>query len=382
MSLQRSAGYSLFIALQKFLFGSWVIEAVIATQFLLIVGAGFFFSNHLKSILNFNRWQTFFVFVILLIPCFYEIRSVNSILSEGLAYPLYLFILGNLLKSLVDKNLRFFYHSLLLLLLLILIRNQFVFVILVMLLIAAFTFDKKAIPILLTLFLLPVSILIDMAYHKTVNGYFVTTPWTGVQTAALPFYVSGKNDAEIFQNENDRAYFEFIRKRLAEKKLLLENVPADSNPTDFYFDSYINISIATIYLEGQEFNTKDLSTDEKLIRNDEINKRMTIQLIRENFAKWFTVYFKNFTNGLGSAKIMIVHLLIVILSALAFWKSRYDVVAKTFLVWGLLTFANSALVAIAEPTTSRYMFYHNWILITIVYFLLSRQFGSGEHIPD
>ena len=61
---------------------------------------------------------------------------------------------------------------------------------------------------------------------------------------------------------------------------------------------------------------------------------------------------------------------------LSFLKQKKDqnIFAKFILIGTLLILGNVAIVALAEPTSSRYLFYNNWILLSIVMLLFQLSF--------
>ena len=100
---------------------------------------------------------------------------------------------------------------------------------------------------------------------------------------------------------------------------------------------------------------------------------ITLSLIKNNFIDWSKLYFQNIAKGIGSAKYLILNLLLLLFSILKILKDN-NLIAKFIFIGTLLIIGNITLVALAEPTTSRYCFYTNWILISIVMVLFQKTF--------
>ena len=56
------------------------------------------------------------------------------------------------------------------------------------------------------------------------------------------------------------------------------------------------------------------------------------------------------------------------------FRTKETINAKFIFIGTLLILGNVTLVAIAEPTTSRYLFYNNWILPAIIMLLFQLSF--------
>ena len=110
-----------------------------------------------------------------------------------------------------------------------------------------------------------------------------------------------------------------------------------------------------------------------MVVNDRMATSMTVPLIKNNLGKWLKLYFQNIAKGIGSAKYLILNLLLLLFSLYKIIKEN-NLIAKYIFIGTLLIIGNITIVALAEPTTSRYCFYTNWILITIVMVLFQKTF--------
>ena len=102
---------------------------------------------------------------------------------------------------------------------------------------------------------------------------------------------------------------------------------------------------------------------------------MTIKLIKNNFAKWITIYKSNIIIGFGEVKDLFLMLILLLLSFL-FLLHKKQFISKFIILLVFITIGNIALVAIAEAVIKRYTFYNNWIVLAIVLVLFQYCFQN------
>jgi hypothetical protein len=379
MVIFRSCGYPFFIAFHRYLFGENYISALILTQFVATILAGLFLINSIRKSVQLNKWHSVILFIAIILPVFTGIKTANLILSEAIAYPLYLFIIGNIILGIAHKQNKKFYLSLILTFILILVRSQFLFLIPVLLISVLLTygkllFCKKNLFLLIVIISIPFSaIAVDITFHKLRHNHAVTTPWTGIQVAAIPFFVSDKDDYLLFENENQQNYFKFIYNKLDEKKLLQNNLPENIDEKDFFYENYCNISNFTISDDGLNFFNKNLSYEEKIILNDKMSLSITASLIKNNLSKWITIYKKNVFRGIGEIQSLFFILILLFLNFFMLYKKE-EFISKFIILLCFLIIGNIALVGIAEPVIERYTYYNNWIILAIFLLLFQNYF--------
>lgn len=381
MALFRSCGYPVFIAFHQYLFGENFIPALIFTQFISTFLAGLFLVRSIRKSVNLNKWLAIILFVAILLPVFTGIKSANLILSEAIAYPLYLFIIGNILLGIIRKQNKNFYFSFILTFILILVRGQFLFLVPVLLIAVLLTYDKlffnkKHLFLIVLIIAIPfLAASTDVVFHKLRHNQAVTTPWTGIQVVTIPFFVSDKDDYLLFENKKQQEYFKFVYNKLEQKKLLLNQIPKNIDKIDFFYKNYGNICNFTINDDGVKFFNEKLSDEEKIILNDKMTSSITITLIKNNFTKWITIYKSNFIKGFGELKDLFLILILLFLSSFMLFQKK-QFISKFIILLSFLTIGNIALVAIAESVIERYTFYNNWIVIAIVLILFQNYFQN------
>jgi hypothetical protein len=375
MSLIRSIGYSIFVNFFQSLFGSYGISILTFVQYFLGLFSCFFLIKSIKQTLNLNYWFLVVLLGVIISPLSYELKVSRSILSEGLAYPLFLLTTANLIIAFLKNKINNFYYAVLLTIILILVRGQFLFftpiLILVFVSIKRKKFSGKSILILLFLLAIPfLTILTDKFYHKIMHNAFVSTPWTGIQINTMPYFVSDKNDYKLFKTNLHKEYFRFNYENLESKKLLLNQFPVDKDKIDFFYKNYTIMCNETLSKDSYKFFDEKLTEDQKTILIDKLNNEMFFPLLINNLRKWSDIYSRNIIKGLGTFHIFIAYCIVFIVCLLLYIKNDKHHL-KFVVLCLLIMFGNVFIVSIAEPATNRYLFYGNWILISFCLLLLN-----------
>jgi hypothetical protein len=375
VELFRSCGYPIFLSLHKLFFGAFYLKMVVFSQFVIIFYAVFHFLNTVQQFVLKNVFFIGILFLILLMPLFYEFNLPNTILSESISYPLYLLVLSNLFHFIQFKTTKQLLFSILIAIFLMLTRGQFLFLTVVFLIVFIIfhkieVFKKRNLMIAIFIFLIPFLItFIDVAYHKIVHNRAVTTPWTGVQIATMPFFLSNSSDVEAFDDPVEKEYFNFVYQKLFEKKILQSQMDPNLDQMDYFKLVYPLISNFTINPDGEAFFKNVKTLDEKAIQNDKFSSKMFLPLVQRHPFEFAKLYIKNLGYGFGNTKYF---LLFMIFLAVSFWfliKKSNQILWFIFVIC-LCGIGNVMLVSIAETCISRYCFYNNWVLIAVFLVLL------------
>jgi len=217
------------------------------------------------------------------------------------------------------------------------------------------------------------SILTDIIFHKIQHQHAVTTPLTGIQVIAIPFYISHENDYTAFESKEQQEYFKFVYARLRQKNLLSSQLTPAVNSVDFFFDNYVPICNETISGDAMKQFYPDKSKEEQFILNDKMTSSMTLPLVKHNFKAWFRMYFGNFTKGFDTSKYFLLYAILLLLAFIRLIKKE-DYLSKIIILLILLPIGNSAIIALAEATIGRYTFYNNWVLFLILFILFQDKF--------
>ncbi|RFN58560.1 glycosyltransferase family 39 protein [Marixanthomonas ophiurae] len=373
----RTPVYPLFVNTVLAIFGDYYKTALKVLQLLLGLASVWFFITQLRKHISLQTFWYLLLTGILLIPYVYNHKIANNILTEAIAYPLYLLTTAHFLLFFFKEHTKNLSYALIFLFILLLTRKQFLYFVPIGLVILFWvsykskTF-KRNIPHLIVLVLLPFVVsLTDSTYHKIVHGHFTNTPWTGIHLLAPAMYVADKEDVAIYTSEEEKAYFNAIYTEIEENNF--NEAAAISEGQDVishYIANFAKIANGTIYPIGKERYEKELSEDDALIKVDETTTAMAIPLIKDNFKKWLSLYIKNFSYGFENSKYV---LLFVILFLFGISKinvsntNRFKAIAFVTCV----TISNIAIVAVGMHTLKRFTFYNDWVLFFVIFILLN-----------
>ncbi|OMP30228.1 hypothetical protein BKM32_12660 [Mangrovimonas sp. DI 80] len=378
ISINRSAGYPIFLHIIKTIFGSYFDPATKAIQYLLGVSGIYFFISTLKKHLNLDCiWLILLTFV-LIIPYLYNQTLANVFLSEALSYPLYLTTTALFLNATISNRFKPLIISLPFLFLLIQTRSQFLFLvpIAIGILIWMFIVQKKLNNswLLILFFIFPLlTSLGDKTYHKLVHGYFVNTPWTGIHLMTPAFFVSDAEDFSIYKSKDEQEFYKKTFSELAKKNLNIHSFQASSNKKDevvVYTENYSEIANSTILPIGTDHVDQELSNEKKLISVDRMTKRMSIPLIINNFRPWLKLYIKNLTQAFGNAKYTLLLIIIMLFSFIKVLKTNIVEYRVIFII-SMLSLLNVVLVSIGMHTLKRFTFYNDWVFFLIIFSLIN-----------
>lgn len=384
----RSPVYPLFIDFFQSVFGSRYEGFLFIVQLILGFYAMYHFIKTLRGLFSINTWIQFGTSIIIMVPYVLGSSRVgNYISTEALAYPFYLFFAANLIPGILNNNLKKLYVAAVILLVLMLTRGQFLFAvpatIVFIIYLAYINKDIKKYMLSLVIFIsLPfVSNIIDKTYHKIYFGYFVSTPFTGIQLSALPFFVSDEYDYKGFKNKEQKEYFQKIYSELTNSRLTLNEFRihnSDSRGFAYYAQNYTAIANSTIDIKGREFFTTD-DLDYSYILNDKMSKSMAFPLIKDNFLKWLKFYLMNIVAGMGYERLLFFYPLFLIFSFVGILRSKSYLAFFVFIGF-LFAFSNIGLVAMVEPLTFyRYTIYGDFLIYSSIIVLFNQILILKDH---
>ncbi|MDG5492656.1 hypothetical protein [Psychroserpens sp. SPM9] len=378
MYIIRSPVYPLFLYLIKFIFGSAETIATAIIQCILGFYSIHYLVKRLRRHLKLSNIWYALITGLLLLPYIYKHHLANTIMSEALAYPLYLMVVARYIDAIYYQRFQKFYGTGLLVIALLLTRNQFLFMIPMGILIALYIAYKtkayKNLAIIGIAFLaLPVlSGLLDRSFHKLKHQHFVSTPWTGIVLISAPLYVADAEDYKLFDTPNERDFFQKSYSELTHKCLTincLEKQP-DANTIFTYHNSYANIANHTVLPVASSLFKENATTNETYIKVDQLTYGMFLPLVLDNFKAWIKLYLENIKMGYRNSVYMLLSFILTAYCLFYGIKNQSKVhIMMGFLL--LLIIANIAFIAIGIHTISRYTFYNDWIIFIIIFILLN-----------
>jgi hypothetical protein len=222
MSLVRSALYPLFLRACFLFFPEDTLRPVLFLQMLLAVGAALFLTWALHSSFAFKKQRLveFLMFLLFLSPNLDVCQPFwRDILSESLAYPLWLVAAGDLILFLKKGSVRACKHFFVLTALLVLTRRQFLFLypVILLLLLGLFTFLKPLVEkkhrwplVLWAVFSIVGADLAERGYHLAVHGAFRHVPFVGQQAIIAPTLFIGPQGANCLEDPTEKAIYSEI----------------------------------------------------------------------------------------------------------------------------------------------------------------------------
>ncbi len=371
MSSFRSLGYPLFLKVYGFFFHE-SYDVLVAVQ----VGTGVlavdYFLRTLNRHFSFSSFVYMMLFLFLFAPYFVLHHIGNYILTEALCYPFFLIMLSFLVKFLRGNETKFLLTAVGFGLLLTLTRSQFIFLWPGFLILITYMFYKNRSIFSLfgrTLILAGIILsgqMIERTYSYLLTGSFKTVPFVGYQAVVLPLYLSKENNADLFKNPQEKAFFKEAYEGLQKKKAHI-NFANNINPL-FHYEGLYNTVCHQISGKAalQHLDPNPYIRDGQLVS-------ISLTLIKSNFSSYMTFYVKAIINSLGG------HWSFFVLIAFSFFVfvrniSQPSSAKETFLMFFVFNIGNLMLIALFEPLIARYTLYTATPLWSLMLILLSSLF--------
>lgn len=377
MRFNRSPLYSTFINLVKNIFGDFYEAAAILIQYLIIALAVNTLVNGISNFFKLPVLHQIILLLIVLSPVVHWHYTANKLLSESLAYPFTLLTLWFAFKFLLRFKTKDIIKSCAFLLLLLLTRGQFIGVAIGLL--ALFVFrcaqqrETKKLLVAFGSFLLVIALanIFERTYNKVVHDRFVGNQMSYVHLVTADFYVSDASDVSLFYDETEKDYFTRVHNALKEKRLTRNIVLKDSlDDQQQYQWNFVDICNRTVQKEGLElFKEKGFDNYEQHIELNKLCKSVFIKLFKNNLTNRIKLGYKNLKTTYGTAKYLILYIVILLLSLFLYFKKRHKLPLFIFSM-SFLMIVNNFLIAFVVHPINRYTFYFDWVIFAILLLLL------------
>lgn len=391
----RSPIYPLAIDLFRLTFGRYFEWPLVAFQLTAGGWALYWFSRRLAKTFELSQRGFALVLALCATPYFgISIQTGNAILSEALAYPIFLLAMGFLIQCIVENKLRPAIHFLLLTTFLVLTRKQFLFLfvmivpLLFLLRHAGLRWSRLAALGILVCCLVPLTHFAESANNYIRHGKLSPVSYTGIQLIVGAIYVSKADDAFAIADPGQKHLFEKIHAMASEKALTLDTLDRAqqeriTNRFQHFLSNYHNL----IGIPALVFNDlHGMSGDEPGYREalDKEVMSLAITLIRENPIRYATLYVLNLSYGFGGHGIgdgyglrgayffvlQLAALLYLVLAArgdATLLQMRNVAIFLSLVHWG-----NVSEVALLEPVLDRYSFYTSTLWMMTIAALMAR----------
>lgn len=392
-SIIRIGMYPLTIALFKAIFKTYAFELLILFQVTFTLFAINGLTKFLRKQFDLSFWVYFTTVLFFLFP------SVTNgceyfIVSESLAYPLFLLSLLFFFKFVVTKKNMDGLIFAVALFCLCFARQQFVFFYVVAFIYGSyvFIFEKKFKSarniIIISVISLATFFISERAYHYTFQGNFSGTPFAGTQLLMRPLFIASNNALKSITEPKQRMFIDELVAELIKKEICVPDEPhKELYLYEHYYNTIYHKISKTIWLRiwgkaelEKEFN-KPFSDFEVFQEIDKNMLNIGMLLVKNNFLNFSKYYLKDVIRGMGGyfsvimlGIISIFCLITVLLSATA----NNNIYIFTLLSV-LMHLGNSALVCLFEPPLTRYTYMTGAILSVMVLILLEKLFCNSEH---
>jgi len=393
----RAPLYPFVIDVFRFFFGEYFEYWLVAFQLILGGWAVHSFCSVVSRQLSLPPWG-FAVTLLLAATPYFGIsgQTGNAILSEGLAYPLFLFAMRFLINGIVEVSFRSIGIFVLFSVLLVLTRKQFLFlfpIALFAILYFLFRGGGRAKMVYLLVILVVGGFLagfIEYTNNYVRHGYFGPFPYTGNQFITMAIYVSKSGDVLATRDEQQAKLFQEIYYEASLRKLTLESLGnlhfqgQFINRFQHFFINYGNILTTASRAVEKVYFGKSSTTSAKFAIAERETTRLALTLIRENPLGYAMMYLLNISYGLGGrdvadgygmrgnylALLQFVALLLLCIYAIPYPRKRPAAVMMLFML--LLHLANVAEVALVSLCLDRYTFYTSTVLMVFLAALISK----------
>lgn len=354
-------GYPFFLGLHGWIFGDNFLTAAVATQLVLGLGACVWLALSLRRYLSLPGYVSPLFGFLLLMPYFFNLDFGNKIMSEALAYPLFLVVMKYFVEALARNRTGALVKAFLWTAALVLVRKQFLvlypvfFLTVVYVYVLAPTLYKKHVLLIVLVASVVGGQIAERGWQYRRDGRFAPVPFTGFQIVTAPLFVSRPEDAGAFADEKQKQIFEKTHARLAEKGLLRTSAPAGRHHfalqvIERYAGGYNAIGWGTLLPTLREEDVGDW------YRIDAVTREMAWTLAKQNPRGYLEILRLNVAHGAGG-NVNFLFLLAFALMAVGYHLKYRDALSLVAAMVSILHLGNILLVALAEPTLNSYVIY-------------------------
>ena len=362
--LIRAPLYPLFLKLNSTIFGAGEFTPLVVFQLGLGAFAVFRISRYLKEIFQLNLLGFNLLIILLLSP--YLGFVGNYILTEALAYPLFLLATEILFRGLQTRQPKYFHLFFLYSGILCLIRGQFFFLFVISLMamlylfwIAKRTRLQKSILIASFLGVLLSTSLFERSYHAYYHNAFNVTPSVAVHFVIAPLYLANPEDAHLFQDSKLKSIFSKTQSKMEAQGLTHLSAVGNFDPPFHFYASFDEILYKALYPSLNELQFLDKHQNEILLNT------IAITLIKAKPLEYLKLYTRNFTSYFGGYYGFIFMIVLMMSSLIVCLRKKEFYSGIVFFV-ALFDLGNALLTSLVQSYHLRYSFYTQIVLVAVL----------------
>jgi hypothetical protein len=383
-SQARPPLYPYFLHVFRLVFGAENYWPVFVGQLFIGLYACQHLTQTLEKVFSLNNLSKGVVFFCLFSPYFLPCRFGNYILSEALAYPLFLWSFSYFCESLRSSALKPFLYFLGGVVLLVLTRRQFIFLYPFVILFVLYHFWRRPLDanpwIVACCALLAIGIaeVLDVWYFYVKWGVFAHAPVTWKQAVIAPLYLSTLDDVKAFTDPALAKIFVHIRERMLAAGIGYQPDLLGKIPTDFLFYQNYYMHYNRILYELMSHVLSEHHLMDPFI-SEAVTQKLTLNLLAHNYGRFIIFYILNIVKNIGG---YFYGLLIVVgIGGGLFFLFRHPrFLWGQLLFWiGLANIGNYMAVALVEPAMKRYTAYTDTLQLALFVILILKGLDMAVH---
>lgn len=398
MTIDREPVYPLFLLFFRTIFKKEEVYLLIAVLFqgLLMAYAIYSFSKYITEKFKLNIYEGIFIeciFLAVSLLCRFAAKRgsmySNSILSESLAYPLFILFFRYLLQHLYDNDNKSLLTASVLSFVLISTRKQMYLSLFLLIIVFVYqmiiTKRIKSVYKVLSICLLVIGSnkLLDYTYNYAIRGIKATHTSSDRFLTTVVFYCSTKENASSIKDEETRTIFVNISQECEKKGLLKTNINGGWYEYAMHFcDNYDLIQLHNMWPMEKEYalSLYKVNDNEAELIVDSYNKEIIGSLVPKIWPVMLHTFACNFLLGLMTTvaavkSVFKYYMYFICLAYLALMilyliKRKDDDTTKLSVVVFLSVVMNVGIVSMVIFPQTRYTIYNMGLFYTAGYLML------------
>ncbi len=384
-SIVRIGMYPLIINFFKFFFKAHAFKCLAIFQTILTLSAVYCLSNFLRSLFNLPFYSYVAIIGVFLFPVVSH-SGACDILSESIAYPLFLLTSWFFLKVLAYKKK---IHTTLFavsLFFLCFTRQQFMFFYVVPLIYIFYLliFEKNWATskqlLLKTVLSLCTFFIAERSYHAIYHGHFAGTPFVGTQFLMRPLFVASSEALNSIEDPKQKQFITEVTEELKKNGIINPGQPSkELYAYEYFYNTMYHKISSKIWNKvwSKDIVDKTFGKDHSGFQVQQIIDSnalvMGIKLIQANFLATVIYYIKDTMRGMGGYSCFFFMIVLSLSCITAAFKSKkLNLLYLSILCSIIMHLGNSALVCLFEPPLTRYVYSTNALFFVMVIIFLTK----------
>jgi len=387
-SIYRTPLYPLFIDIFEKYTGAGYLKYVCIGQIALGFFSALILCHTLIKIFGFSNWAFHAIYIAALLPFLGPGSIANAIMSECLAYSMFLIAASYLIKSVYEPAVANFFLLAVFSALAALTRPQFIFMyaLLVFFIIFIFLNIRDAKKTAYFVFILVLAVaganFFQRAYNYHFHGQFSGIPFTGIQAITPAIYLTDSSEISLFTDTKEIEFLASVYEKTDREKLSVgyNNPPNFIEYATHYSVCYNEIAWRTVHgIYRDKYCKKTEMTPEEMVEFNSFTSSLAARILKDRYKQFARLFTANILKGIGGYFYLALLLFVLGYSLLAFNSYGSKLAGAVFFAT-LCNFLNYFLIALVEPVMLRYSFYTDVLQLVVLmsfFALAARDLSSG-----